>query len=38
LNIPEHIIPFSLISIGYPAETKPKSNRYDESRIHYDKW
>jgi len=38
LSIPEHIIPFSLISIGYPAETKPKANRYNESRIHYNKW
>jgi len=38
LNIPDHIIPFSLISIGYPAETKPKANRYNQSRIHYNKW
>jgi nitroreductase len=38
LNIPEHIIPFSLISIGYPAEQKPKANRYNESRVHYNKW
>ena len=38
LNIPEHIIPFSLISIGYPAEEKPRANRYNESRIHYNKW
>jgi len=38
LNIPEQVIPFSLISIGYPAEQKPPSNRYDESRIHYNTW
>lgn len=38
LNIPDHVIPFSLISIGYPAEQKPKVNRYNESRIHYNKW
>ena len=38
LKIPDHIIPFSLISIGYPAEKLPKANRYDESRIHYNKW
>ena len=38
LSIPDHIIPFSLISIGYPAEKLPKSNRYNESRIHYNKW
>jgi len=38
LNIPGHIIPFSLISIGYPAEQKPRANRYNESRIHHNKW
>lgn len=38
LELPNNIIPFSLISIGYPAEQLPKSNRYDESRIHYNKW
>ena len=38
LGIPEHVIPFSLISIGYPAEQKPRSDRYDASRIHHNKW
>jgi nitroreductase len=38
LNIPEDTIPFSLVSIGFPAEQKPKANRYNESRIHYNKW
>jgi len=38
LGIPDHVIPFSLVSIGYPAEQKPPANRYDESRIHYDRW
>jgi nitroreductase len=38
LDIPEHIVPFSLVSIGYPAEKKPQANRYDASRIHQNKW
>ncbi|NHJ38485.1 MAG: nitroreductase family protein [Asgard group archaeon] len=38
LDIPDYIIPFSLISIGYPAEKLLKANRYNESRIHYNKW
>ncbi len=38
LNIPEHITPFSLVSIGYPAETKEPENRYAEDKIHYGKW
>lgn len=38
LGIPENVIPFSLLSIGYPAEQKPRANRYNESRIHHNKW
>jgi nitroreductase len=38
LKIPENIIPFSLISIGYPNEEKPIENRYNESRVHFNKW
>ena len=37
-NSPENIIPFSLISIGYPAEEQVKINRYNKSRIHHNKW
>ena len=38
LNTPEYVIPFSLISLGYPAEQKAKEERYDNSRIHHNKW
>jgi len=38
LNLPDHIAPLSLISIGYPAEKKPKSERYDEAKISYNGW
>lgn len=38
LGMPEKVIPFALLSIGYPAEQKPPANRYDESRVHYDIW
>lgn len=38
LSLPDRVYPFSLISIGHPAEQLPKANRYDESRIHYNKW
>ena len=37
-GLPEHIIPLSLVSIGYPAQKKPRANRYDPSRIHYNQW
>jgi len=38
LNIPEHVVPFSLISIGYPAEYKQREDRYKDSRVHYNQW
>lgn len=38
LGIPEHVVPLSLISIGYPAEKKPPSNRYNASKIHHNHW
>jgi len=38
LNLPEHIIPLSLVSLGYPAEKKPRADRFDSSRIHYNRW
>jgi nitroreductase len=38
LDIPDNIIPFSLISIGYPSEKKQRENRYNKSRVHYNQW
>ncbi len=38
LKIPDHILPISLISIGYPAEKKPREERYNQSRVHYNSW
>lgn len=38
LKLPEHIIPFSLIPIGRPAEEKPPAGRFDSGRIHYNRW
>jgi nitroreductase len=38
LHLPTHIIPFALVSLGYPAEEKPQEDRYNESRIHHNKW
>lgn len=38
LNMPDNVVPFSLISIGYPAEQKPPADRYDASRVHNDQW
>jgi nitroreductase len=38
LRLPENIIPLSLIPIGYPAEEISMVKRFNEKRIHYDKW
>lgn len=38
LNIPEKIIPFSLISLGYPKEKITKDRNIDQKRIHYNHW
>ncbi|MGM0410818.1 MAG: nitroreductase family protein [Bacillota bacterium] len=37
-NLPENIIPFSLIPVGYPAVEKKKNDRYDENKVHYNQW
>lgn len=38
LAIPEPIVPFSLVPLGYPAEEKPRADRYDATRVHTDRW
>lgn len=37
-KLPGHVIPLGMISIGFPAETKPPSKRFDPSRIHHNGW
>ncbi len=38
LGIPEAIIPFALLAMGVPNEVLPPEARYDEERIHANKW
>lgn len=35
IDLPEHLAAFALIACGYPAESRPQQDRYDESRVHY---
>jgi nitroreductase len=37
-GIPDQVKPIALISLGYPAEEKPSSDRYNPDRVHYDGW
>lgn len=35
INLPERLSAFALISCGYPGETRPQQDRFEESRVHY---
>jgi nitroreductase len=38
LGLADNIIPLSLIPIGYPDEIMKQPLRFNQSRIHYNKW
>lgn len=37
-KLPEHIIPFAVVSVGYSNETKNTPDRLRKERIHYEMW
>lgn len=38
-NLPEHIVPHSIIAFGYPAQESTKEKLlYEEDRVHFEKW
>jgi nitroreductase len=38
IALPDHVHPFSLVSIGYPAEEKAFPDRFKEERIRWNQW
>ena len=38
LDLPEYIIPHSLVVMGYPLELPPKQDRFKTERIHRNGW
>lgn len=38
LNIPDYCIPFSVICVGYPQKESEVKLRYDESKVHLDRY
>ena len=38
LDLPAEVIPFSLTTVGYPAEHNGLKCPYDPSRVHFDRW
>lgn len=37
-ELPENIVPVSIISLGYPAEQITTEDRFNKTRIHNNKW
>ena len=38
LELPDHILPVALVSIGYPDEVKEAPDRFREERVHWNKF
>jgi nitroreductase len=38
VSLPERIVPLCIIPIGRPGEKKEPANRYDENKVHRNKW
>ena len=38
LGIPEQVVPFAIVPVGRPLERKKPSDRYDEARVHHERW
>jgi nitroreductase len=38
LKTPENVIPFALISLGFTKDKQTKKKRYNNSRVHHNKW
>lgn len=34
-NVDENVVPFAIVSVGYPDEEKKFDDRFDDSKIHY---
>jgi nitroreductase len=37
-GLPGHIIPFSVVVLGYPARVPGKRDRFDPEKVHYGAW
>jgi nitroreductase len=38
LGLPQNVIPFAIIPVGYPAEYKSRIDRFDPGRVHTNRW
>jgi nitroreductase len=37
-GLPDELVPFAMIPVGYPNQPSGRLNRYNPSRVHYDQW
>lgn len=37
-DVPNHVIPLGIVSLGYPLEIKPSRDNYNHKRVHRNKW
>ena len=37
-GLPDHIHPLAVVPVGYPEGEYPPKDKYDEAKIHYDRW
>lgn len=37
-DLPEHIIPFCAVAVGYADEERETEDRFDTEKVHYNKW
>jgi len=37
-KLPDHVVPISLIAIGWPAEEKPRPKRFEKEKVHFNGW
>jgi len=38
IHLPAHILPVAVVAFGYPAEKKQPVKRYNEKRVHINRW
>jgi nitroreductase len=38
LGIPASVVPFAVVSLGWPAQRKEPSDRFDAARVHVERW
>lgn len=38
LNLPGNVVPYCVVPVGYPTGDNQPKDKWDESRIHYNKW